>query len=725
MRRVPVVMQLSQTDCAAACLAMVARAYGAATPIGFWQDALGSGRDGTTVARMISVAGGHGLTARAFAVTDLGSAVATGQLPGVLHVDGNHFVVVVGARSGRIQVVDPRIGRRWFPVAELSRRVTGPLVLFRPTARLHRVAARRRLSLRGVVLRSSRGLRLQLLLSTLLMVLATLGPSLLMSTTVNHLLRSARPGMPRAVIVATVGCLGVQVLGTLLQGALVLRLRTRMDLRLMTTFVRRLLAKDLVFLEQRAAGDILSRIASNAALRDSLTLLLMAGGMHLPLAVIYAIAMVAFSPYLAVIAFVGAGLQVLAAVVFGRRAETAQRESLRAESELQIHSVDVISNYAIVKAMRLEAGVAGRWLSALGSSISTGLRRDSEIQVLQTAVGMIQLATPISIVLGGAWLASNGVIRYGSVLATLTIAGIFLTTVGRLVTGAQGIYLVRGHLERLEDVVDARPGPRSADPQPPTAASGTKPADATAAPAPVPAGRAAPSWVALRLDRVSFRYGSDADDVLRGITLDVEPGELLGIGGRSGCGKTTLMHLLLGLYRPGTGTVSWQRVTADGAPVSAGDLRYAYVPQDPELFSGTVRDNVVAWRQGVADVAVWEALDRMAVRRDVEAMPLGLDTPIGGRGLHLSGGQRQRLALARAVLAAPDLLVADEPTSHLDSSLEQTVLASLRRLSCTRVVVAHSPQVLSACDRAVHLDSGRLRVEPMTTATTGYERTEP
>ena len=206
----------------------------------------------------------------------------------------------------------------------------------------------------------------------------------------------------------------------------------------------------------------------------------------------------------------------------------------------------------------------------------------------------------------------------------------------------------------------------------------------------------------VRLDGVTFRYATGSPDVVRDVSLTVAPGELVGIGGPTGGGKSTLVQLVIGLYEPVSGHTELRLPAAD-RPV-----RCAYVPQDPELFAGTIRDNVVAWREDIDDAEVWRALDLAALRPDVTAMPLGLDTPIGGRGLHLSGGQRQRLALARAFAGDPDLLVADEPTSHLDPATERHVLRTLRGLPCTRIVVAHTERVLTACDRALSVTDGRI-----------------
>lgn len=681
--RIRPVMQLSQSDCAPACLAMVSAAHGGAGVLRYWRDALDCGRDGATAGHLVRTASARGLTARAYSVDgDLGVALRTAQLPAILHVDGNHFLVVAGVRGGTARVLDPKVGRRRIPLPELAGRMSGPLIVCTASGPPgDDGAGMDGARLRGLVRRSVHGLRGQLALCVALVAAATLAPALLIRLALGTALTPGPHVMPFALFGAALLAVGAQFIGSLIQSALVLRLRNRIDVRLMGAFVAHLLGKDFAFLQSRASGDILSRIAANAALQQSLTALLLAAGLYLPLAVLYTAALLIICWPLALVALTGAAVQAALTWVFGARIETAQRESLRADSEVQVHSVDTVTNYAIIKAMRLERGAADRWMSVFTEAAARGLRRDSESQILQAAARLVQSAVPLLVVLTGTALYVRGAVELGDVLAVITVVGVFLVSLGRLGGGVQNVFLLRAHLERLSDIVDDTPADQ----------------DAPRVWTPGAGGRAA-----VALDGVTFRYSQEAPDIVRDVSLAVAPGEMVGVGGPTGGGKSTLAQLVIGLYRPVRGRADLRLPGAD-RPV-----RRAYVPQDPELFAGTIRDNVVAWRAEIGDAEVWRALDLAAMRAEVTAMPLGLDTPIGGRGLHLSGGQRQRLALARAFAGDPDLLVADEPTSHLDPETERQVLRTLRHLTCTRIVIAHTPRVLTACDRALSFTNGRI-----------------
>lgn len=220
---------------------------------------------------------------------------------------------------------------------------------------------------------------------------------------------------------------------------------------------------------------------------------------------------------------------------------------------------------------------------------------------------------------------------------------------------------------------------------------------------------AGPLTHALTLEGVRATY-PDGREALRGVELTVPAGARVALVGASGAGKTTLFSVLLGFLAPSGGTVGWDGTPLSRLKPSSVRAQLAWVPQEPVLFSGSVRHNLLLGRPEATDEELWEAL-RLAYAEDfVGALPGGLEEPVGERGARLSGGQRQRLALARAFLRRPSVLLLDEPTSALDAQSEAAVGAGLAALMKGRtvLVIAHRLSTVRDADLIVVLEAGQV-----------------
>jgi ATP-binding cassette subfamily C protein CydD len=214
-------------------------------------------------------------------------------------------------------------------------------------------------------------------------------------------------------------------------------------------------------------------------------------------------------------------------------------------------------------------------------------------------------------------------------------------------------------------------------------------------------------------DDVSVAFEGGARSAIQGVSLRIAPGDHIALTGMSGAGKSTLLSLLLGFRRPDSGRILINGT--DLAVIDPEDLRrrIAWIGQAPVLFHGTLRDNIRLGRPDADDAAVDRAAAEAQVTEFAAALPQGLDTPVGERGVGLSGGQAQRIALARAFLKDAPLVLLDEPTASLDRDTEAEVLESIRRLARgrTALVATHSPAAIAIAGRRILLDQGRVQVE--------------
>jgi subfamily B ATP-binding cassette protein MsbA len=384
-------------------------------------------------------------------------------------------------------------------------------------------------------------------------------------------------------------------------------------------------------------------------------------------------------------------LVVGSAIFFGRRLRVITTGVQDRLAEATGVAEEAFSQIRTVQSFVQEPTERARYGDRVAASVRTALQR---ARVRGVFFGMLTLSTfaGITFVLWqGGLLVLEGQLTAGALVSFLLYTITIAASIGALASSFSAYQEAVGAAERVFEILEMDPA--IADPPAPVSL-----------PTPV-AGRVA-------FERVFFRYHDDPSQpwTLEGVDLEVAPGEVVALVGPSGGGKTTLVSLL-----PRFWDVHRGHVRLDGHDVRSlrlADLRGAIgvVPQEPALFSGTIRENIAYARPGASDAEVEDAARAAHAHEFVERLPMGYDTVVGERGVKLSGGQRQRVAIARAVLKDPAVLVLDEATSNLDTESERLIEDALSRLLVgrTTLIIAHRLSTVRRADRLVALDRGRI-----------------
>jgi ATP-binding cassette subfamily B protein len=322
--------------------------------------------------------------------------------------------------------------------------------------------------------------------------------------------------------------------------------------------------------------------------------------------------------------------------------------------------------------------------------ISLELNRfDAGQQVLQ---GFLLLTCTLGALLAGGWSVAAGHATRGQVMVFYVTAALFAVQVRAIV---ESIPPVRRGLQSFGEL-DALMHATEREPYQGTQAVG--------------------AIESVRMEDAWFRYREDAP-VLSGAAFEIRRGEQIALIGANGAGKSTIAHLITGLYRPARGGLFVNGVAYDGVDIRSLRARMAILPQNPFLFPGTIRDNLTYGSRAFGDREVRQALAWSGASGFVDELPHGLDAEIGEHGILLSGGQRQKLVLARALLRQPDFMIFDEPTNHLDEEGITTLLHNLARLPFQPAVlmISHDPVAIRHASRAWRLEGGCLREEALET----------
>jgi ATP-binding cassette subfamily B protein len=380
---------------------------------------------------------------------------------------------------------------------------------------------------------------------------------------------------------------------------------------------------------------------------------------------------------------------ILASFLLSRRVRNIQEAIVRESARLTGSATEVLRNVELVKSLGLVTQESDR-LDANGTRIlELEFEKNRAIRRLSffhgAGVNLLRLSL-IGVML---YLLSRHQITIGQFFSLLLYLYMLLNPIQEFGSVLHLYRETEGSLRSVETVLRAAP-------------------------------REVPATDAVKLGRldsvafagVSFTHAGSAHSALSKVAFEAARGEMVGFVGPSGAGKTTLLKVLLGLYAPDAGSVLFNGTPARSLDFHAFRERIGLVTQDPQLFSGSIRDNLVFVRPRATDAECLEALQQAAAGPLLARAGQGLDTPVGEGGLRLSGGEKQRLAIARALLRRPELLIFDEATSALDSLTEQEVANALRKLRTTSdmitLVIAHRLSTIRHADRIYVLDRGRV-----------------
>ncbi|WP_396595193.1 type I secretion system permease/ATPase [Brevundimonas sp. R86498] len=409
----------------------------------------------------------------------------------------------------------------------------------------------------------------------------------------------------------------------------------------------------------------------------------------LPWAPIYMAVLFFIDPLIGLVTLFGAAVLCVLALIQARMS----RPPLKAANDAALRSYGFteagLRNSEVVRAMGMLPDIGLRWSRDRAECLSQGSLAGRHAEVWGSAIRFVRMLVQILIIAIGAWLIIRGDIGVAMLFANMILSSRALAPIERGVASWSSLVSAGQAFERLNILLaDYSPvGPQTALPR--------------------PKGQ-------LSVEGVNFAAPGGERMLLTALSFQLPAGQFLGVIGPSGAGKSTLARLLVGVWKPLSGAIRLDGADVFSWPREDFGRHIGYLPQDTELFSGTVRNNIARFLPDVTDDEVIAAAHAAGAHELIVRLPKGYDTEIGTGGagvVVLSAGQRQRIGLARALLREPAMIVLDEPNANLDSMGEVALLASLEAMKsrgASIVVVSHKPSMLAAADRLLVLKEGRV-----------------
>lgn len=462
----------------------------------------------------------------------------------------------------------------------------------------------------------------------------------------------------------------------------------RVDSELSARMFRHLLNLPLSYFEARRVGDSIARVRELERIREFLTSNAVTVVIDLVFTIVFFAVMYLYSPFLTIIVLMSIPFYVAISVLISPGLRAKLEEKFRRGAENQSFLVESVTGIGTLKAMAVEPQMRDRWEKLFAGYTNTGFDVAKLANWGSHLIQLVSKLTTVAILYFGAKAVIAGDLTVGALVAFNMLSGRVAAPILRLSQLWQDFQQVRISVDRLGDVLNAPAEPEH---------------NPNRASLPPIAG-------AICFDKVRFRYRPDAPEALRGVNLDIAAGEMLGIVGPSGSGKSRLTKLVQRLYVPEQG-----RVLVDGVDLALVDppwlrRQVGVVLQENILFNRTVRENIALGDPTRPMEAVIAAAKLAGAHDFILELNHGYDTVIDERGGNLSGGQRQRMAIARALINDPRILILDEATSALDAESEEIIQHNLARIAKGRtvIIIAHRLSAVRQCHRIITVEAGEV-----------------
>jgi subfamily B ATP-binding cassette protein HlyB/CyaB len=609
-------------------------------------------------------------------------------LPAIAANGDGTFFIIAKLDQGKALIQDPRAERpEVISFEDLAARWTGELLLVRSESGLPGETSRFDFTWFIPAIVKYRKLLGEVLLVSFALQLFALVTPLFFQVVMDKVL--VHHGLTTLDVIAA-GLLGIMLFESALSGLrsyVFAHTASRIDVELGSRLFRHLINLPLAYFQARRVGDSVARVRELENIRSFLTGNAITLLLDVLFSVVFVLVMFYYSGWLTLIVLMSLPLYVLVSLFVTPLLRARLQDSFTRGAENQAFLVETVNGIDTVKSMAVEPQAIRKWDNQMAAYVAAGFKTQTLSTIANESVSLIGKLVTVATLWLGARLVIDGQLSVGELIAFNMLAGRVSGPIMRLAQLWTSFQQTGVSVQRLGDILNTR----------------TELSKATRSALP-------PLRGLIEFDQVHFRYRADGSEVLRGVSLQIAAGEVIGVVGRSGSGKSTLTRLLQRLYVPERG-----RVLVDGMDLALADVsslrrQIGVVLQDNMLFNRSIRENIALSDPGAPLEAVMHAASMAGAHEFILELPEGYDTMVGEHGTSLSGGQRQRVAIARALIGNPRILIFDEATSALDYESERIIQQNMQSICAGRtvIIIAHRLSAVRDANRILVVDRGQI-----------------
>ena len=516
--------------------------------------------------------------------------------------------------------------------------------------------------------------------STLFATIIGLLPPVVTQLLFARIIPSGEPSLILPIAALLIGTSFSQALMHITASVITERISTKLKFQIESATYARILLLPPTFFKNYAAGDLARRVSGMSQLVDILSLSVITTGLSSMLSLLYVFQLVSFAPQLTLPAIAITLVELAATVTSTLQTTNYLRIQMNAQTKLSGLTPSILQGIQKIKLAGAESRSFAHWAHTYAETSAATYQRPA---LLLAAPALIPLIASLGTVIMY-WIAAGTNVSTADYMAFNTAFGSVSGSLAMLSSTATTVATMRPLLELIEPVMKAVPEAVESQRQIESVRGG------------------------IEVSNLSFRYSANTPLVLDNVSLRIRPGEYVAIVGRTGCGKSTLMRLLLGFEKQSKGAIYYDGQDITGIDIRSLRRQIGVVMQNGRLLSGDILMNITVSSPRATLDDAWEAAEIAGIADDIRRMPMGMQTLLSEGSGGVSGGQRQRILIARAVCGKPKFLMLDEATSALDNVTQRHVSDALENLNCTRVVIAHRLSTIRHADRIIMLEDGKI-----------------
>lgn len=693
MRYKYLVKQHDITDCAAACLATICMYYKKEITITKLRDTLGTDIKGTTLAGLEDGAKKLGFDTKAIRVDNEGFK-SKYTLPAIAHVitkEGlSHFVIVHKIKKEEVIILDPAKGKEKVNIDEFFESFDGVLLLLVPNNQFNpgKIKGQGILNKFIQLLLPQKSLFIYSIIASVILTVLGIASSFFNKILMDEILPYSLKNQLNIFVIGFL-VLGITQIGLgAIRQHMLLYLSQKIDIPLLLGYFKHVYKLPMKFFATRKVGDILTRFSDAFTIKNILTSVSLSLIMDIVLAIASASILYVMNQTLFIVILVLTLVSAALIYIFKHPYKKINMEQMEAGARLNSHIIESLKGIEIIKVHAAEEKSIEKLENEYIRNLKIAFKEGVLSNIQGSISGAVSTIGNLVLMYIGARMIMDGDITLGSLMAFTTLSGYFMDPIGRLISLQLSIQEASISLKRISEIYEVEKEQDEDDFE----KVKIEKIDGD-----------------IELNNITFRYGSRSP-VLKDVSIKIPKGKKVALVGESGSGKTTISKLILKYYTPEEG-----KINVNGYNIEELDLynlrqNISYVPQNVELFSGSIKDNITLGRPNASYEEIKAACENAGCSEFIERLPGKYGTFLEESGGGLSGGEKQRLALARALIKKPKFMILDEATSNLDFISEAKIFNTLfkKGRNITMLIIAHRLSTIRDCDIIYVMDKGKV-----------------